>query len=141
MKNLDRLAAIFKQSTFNAKNNTDEQALNVKTLYKKWVDIPVGTYLEEGMFTLYKNVLYKVRDGKGHNKDASWNPEVAVSEFVRVQMEEIKEWLPYPEVEGYDLGDLVSHNEFVWESLFSEGKNVWEPSDAVPTLWRKLRPL
>lgn len=38
--------------------------------------------------------------------------------------------------DAYALGDRVTHNGATWESLVAG--NVWQPSDAVPTLWKKL---
>ena len=138
MRNINRLRAMFKQSTLDAVNNTDEQALDVKDLYGNWEDIPEGTYLKEGLFLNYEEDLYKVRDGHGHNKQSAWNPKDASSEFVKVQIEEEPEWKPYPEVEGYTFGQIVRHNGHRWENIYESGLNVWEPSDAVPTLWRNL---
>jgi hypothetical protein len=41
--------------------------------------------------------------------------------------------------DAYALGAQVTHNGFIWTSLVDA--NVWEPSDAVPSLWEKSGPV
>lgn len=55
---------------------TDEQALLVSDFYDIWEEIPDGTYLEAGRRVKYgvDGVLYKVKEGNGHNKQSTWNP-------------------------------------------------------------------
>lgn len=55
---------------------TDEQALLVSDFYDIWEQIPDGTYLEAGRRVKYgvDGVLYKVKEGNGHNKQSTWNP-------------------------------------------------------------------
>lgn len=62
---------------------TDEQALLVSDYYEAWDTIPVGTELKEGKRVRYlvDGLLYKVKEGKTHNKQDDWNPKDATSLF------------------------------------------------------------
>lgn len=83
----------------------------------------------------YDDVLYKVL--QSHTSQSDWTPDVAVSLYVRVSIEEWPEWVqPTGAHDAYNMGDKVSHNEKHWISLIDA--NVYEPTESVPTLWKEV---
>ena len=114
-----------------SKNATDEEALDNIVAFPKW---EVGKEYEKDFRLRYNNVLYKVL--QNHTSQADWTPDIAVSLYVRVSIEEWPEWIqPTGAHDAYNIGDKVSHNEKHWVSLIDA--NVYEPSESVPTLWEK----
>lgn len=139
-KTLKRMGAMFRQGRIDSVNNTDEQALDVKELYPTW-----ESYAEGYTFKVDDRVLFEANDElykvlTEHQKQSTWAPDVSPSLFVRIAKEEIPEWVqPQGSTDAYMIGDKVKHNGFVWISLVDN--NVWEPSDATPTLWEKGEPV
>ena len=112
-----------------SENATDEQALDNILAFPKW---EVGKEYAKDDRIRYENVLYKVL--QSHTSQADWTPDVAVSLYVEVSIEEWPEWVqPTGAHDAYELGAKVSHNEKHWISLIDA--NVYEPSESVPTLW------
>ena len=112
-------------------NLTDEEALDNVDVFPNWA---IGVSYETGDRVRYQEVLYKVL--QAHVSQEDWTPDVAVSLFVRVDDpgEEWPEWVqPAGAQDAYAMGAKVSHNEKHWISLIDA--NVWEPTEAVPTLW------
>lgn len=113
---------------------TDEQALAVPALYPKWradVDYAAETRV------VYNDILYKVITA--HKSQSDWTPDAAPSLFTKVLIADpnvIPEWEQPESTNPYMAGDKVTHNGFTWKSLVDN--NVWEPTDAVPTLWEKV---
>lgn len=68
--------AVQTQAKLSAVNNTDEQALAVKGLYKDWNDDPDGYHYDvdnpEDKRRNYNGGLWNLN--KSHNKQASWHP-------------------------------------------------------------------
>lgn len=134
---LEYLQSMLRQAKVSAKTNDDAEALDVKNLYEDWEQIKDGTELVVGTYLNYNENLYKVL--QTHNKQQTWNPEDAPSLFAKVLIpdpEEIPEWVQPSSTNPYMMGDKVRHNGYIWKSLVDN--NVWEPSDAVPTLWENL---
>lgn len=124
-----KLRAFIEQMSVNA---TDEEALDNILAYPKW---QVGKEYVKDERVRYEDVLYKVL--QNHTSQADWTPDVAVSLFVKVSVEEYPEWVqPTGSHDAYQKGDKVSHNGKHWESLIDA--NVYEPSESVPTLWAIL---
>ena len=112
-----------------SENATDEEALDNILAFPKW---EVGKEYVKDERIRYENVLYKVL--QSHTSQADWTPDVAVSLYVRVSIEEWPEWVqPQGSHDAYMKNDKCSHNEKHWISLVDS--NVWEPSENVPTLW------
>lgn len=110
-------------------NATDEEALGNILAFPKW---EVGKEYVKDERIRYENVLYKVL--QSHTSQADWTPDVAVSLFVKVSIEEYPDWVqPTGAHDAYNKGDKVTHKEKHWESLIDA--NVYEPSESVPTLW------
>ena len=87
-KSLDNLRAMHQQAKINSAGNTDEQAYEVAALYDYWPDIPDGTYLAAGKIVSHSDgILYRIIEGQGHKKQATWSPDVAVSMFTPIPKE------------------------------------------------------
>ena len=113
---------------------TDEQALEASVLYPAWKE---GVSYKKGYRVLYNDVLYSVL--MDHTSQSDWTPDVAPSLFAKVLISDpnvIPEWEQPESTNPYMKGDKVTHNGFTWESLIDN--NVWEPSDALSTLWKKV---
>lgn len=131
---LELLKSMLSQAKTSAKTNDDAEALEVKNLYEDWEMIQDGKEIVSGTYLNYNENLYKTL--QTHNKQQTWNPEDAPSLFAKVLIpdpEIIPEWEQPSSTNPYMKGDKVRHNGYIWQSLVDN--NVWEPSDAVPTLW------
>ena len=110
---------------------TDEQALAVPNLYPSWKEDKAYV---SGERILYNKTLYKVL--QDHTSQADWTPDAAPSLFAKVLIPDadvVPEWEQPDSTNPYMKGDKVSHNGYIWISLVDN--NVWEPTEAVPTLW------
>lgn len=114
-------------------NATDEEALDNILAYPKW---EVGKEYVKDDRIRYENVLYKVL--QSHTSQADWTPDVAVSLYVRVSIEEYPNWVqPTGSHDAYQKGDKVAHNEKHWESLIDA--NIWEPgTTGTESLWKEI---
>lgn len=137
-KTLNRLNAIAKQAVINSSNNTDEQALEVQSLYPEWASLAEGATLKVGDRVNHEGLLYKVL--QEHKKQATWNPADAPSLFARVLIVDpsvVPEWVQPDSTNPYMKGDKVTHNSKTWESLVDG--NVWEPGAVgTETLWKEI---
>lgn len=103
-------------------NATDEEALDNIMAFPKW-EVDRVYFLDERV--RYKDVLYKVL--QQHTSQEDWTPDVAVSLFVKVSIEEYPQWVqPTGSHDAYQKGDKVTHKEKHWVS--DVDNNVWEPS-------------
>ena len=114
---------------------TDEQALQVTTLYPLWD--ATKTYAV-GDRVRYAGNLYRCL--QPHTAQETWNPADAPSLWAKVLTSETGEILPWVQPDStnpYAKGDKVTHNGKTWESLVDN--NVWEPG-AVGTesLWKEV---
>lgn len=133
---LKTMGAMLTQAKINSVANTDEQALEVQSLYPEWDALAEGTTLKVGDRVNYLGLLYNVL--QEHQKQATWNPVDAPSLFAQVLIPDpsvIPEWVQPSSTNPYMKGDKVTHNGSTWESLVDN--NVWEPG-AVGTesLWQ-----
>ena len=138
-KALRNMQAMMRQAEINSESNTDEQALEVQSLYPNWeTDFKDGDTLTIGMRINYKDVLYKVL--QTHQKQSTWNPVDAPSLFAKVLNPDsniIMEWEQPNSTNGYMIGDKVIHNGIIYESLVDN--NVWEPgTTGTETLWKEV---
>ena len=114
-----KLRAFLEQMSANA---TDEEALDNSLAFPKW---EVGKEYVKDERIRYENVLYKVL--QSHTSQADWTPNIAVSLYVKVSIEEYPEWVqPQGAHDAYNKGDKVTHLEKHWESEIDA--NVYEPS-------------
>lgn len=111
----------------------DELALSVPMLYPAWRE---GVEYSVGYRVLHNEVLYKVLTA--HTSQETWTPDVSPSLFAKVLIVDenvVPKWEQPDSTNAYMKGDTVMHNGNTWVSLVDS--NVWEPTDAVPTLWEK----
>ena len=105
-----------------AKSVDDETALDHIEAFPKWE--VKKAYVKDDRVR-YENVLYKVL--QNHTSQSDWTPNVAVSLFVKISIEEYPQWVqPTGSHDAYQKGDKVAHKEKHWVSDI--GNNVWEPS-------------
>lgn len=111
-------------ASFAAESFTDEQALQVPSLYPVWSGEAVS--YKTGKRLLYLGTLYKVL--QDHISQSDWTPDVTASLYTKVLIPDstvIPEWEQPESTNGYMIGDKVSHNGKIWESAVNN--NVWEP--------------
>lgn len=114
---------------------SDEKALEVKALFPAWAD-HIGEAVAVGFRTYYDGKLYKCV--QSHTIQADWTPDATPALWVEVSLEEWPEWRqPTGSHDAYNTGDKCSHNGSHWVSLVDG--NVWEPSEATPTLWQLVQ--
>ena len=115
---------------------TDEQAMEVATIYDAW---QAGkTYAVDEFFTYGENEvgdpqLYKVV--QAHTSQADWTPEQAPSLYVAIGLDDsgYPVWSqPAGAHDAYDAGDIVNYNGTLYRSLIDG--NVYSP-DAYPAGW------
>lgn len=102
----------------------DEDALEAIDLFKEWRE---GEDYEIGDRVRLDEVLYSCL--QKHKSQSDWAPDVAVSLWAKVLIpdpEYIPEWEQPDSTNPYMKGDMVRHNDKVWESDIDN--NVWEPS-------------
>ena len=110
----------------------DSTAIEATTLFPKW---EIGKDYSVGIRLNYDNVLYKVL--QAHTSQTGWEPNVATSLFAKVLIPDpniIPEWVQPDSTNAYSIGDKVTYNGVVYESLIDN--NVWSP-DAYPAGWNK----
>lgn len=116
--------AVALAAAFAAESFTDEQALQVASLYPVWSGEAV-TY-KTGKRLLYLGTLYKVL--QDHTSQTDWMPDATPSLYAKVLIPDstvIQEWEQPKSTNGYMTGDKVSHNDKIWESAVDN--NTWEP--------------
>lgn len=128
----DKLTALVEAIKAVRASASDEVALSAKDIYPEW---KTETAYAVGDRVLYEDTLYKCL--QAHTSQDTWTPSEAVSLWAVVLIpdpEVIPEWVQPDSTNPYMQGNKVTHNGHTWESLIDN--NVWEPSEAVPTLWR-----
>ena len=115
----------------NMDDFSDYQATQIAELYPAWhidVNYRVGQIVRHGG-SLYRCVTE-------HASQADWTPDASASLWSGISFAEngVENWIqPTGAHDAYNVGDYVMHNGVKWVSLING--NVYEPSDAVPTLW------
>lgn len=115
---------------------TDEQAMEVATIYDPWIvgkSYVVGDYLTYGENSVGDLQLYKVV--QAHTSQADWTPDVVPSLFAAVGLDEqgYPVWSqPTGAHDAYNKGDIVDYNGTLYQSLIDG--NVYSP-DAYPAGW------
>lgn len=116
-------------------NLDDEAALEIIDVFPAWSGD--GVTYNVGDRVRYNGVLYKCL--QAHTSQPDWTPTAAPSLWAQVLIPDpgdIPEWIQPDSTNPYMTGDKVRHNGHVWRSLVDN--NVWEPSEALPTLWEML---
>ena len=139
MNKLQALEQMRKVLQMFAASLTEEQALEVSTIYDAWEvgkTYTIGTYLTYGENNVGDPQLYKVV--QEHVSQAAWTPDATASLYVAIGLD--KEGYPiWSQPTGahdaYNTGDIVDYNGSLYESLIDG--NVYSP-DGYPAGWKKL---
>lgn len=119
-KAIEKLKAMRKQAEINAAGNTDAQACETSALYEYWPDIPEGTMLEAGTIVQHSDgILYRVKEGQGHQKQSTWAPDATPSLFTPI---------PKPEESG------TKDNPIAWVEGMESEEGKYYISDGVKYL-------
>ena len=115
---------------------TDEQAMEVATIYDPWA---VGKAYSVGEFVTYGEngvgdpQLYKVV--QAHTSQADWLPDATPALYVAIGLDDAgyPVWSqPTGAHDAYNTGDIVDYNGSLYQSLIDG--NVYSP-DAYPAGW------
>ena len=115
---------------------TDEQAMEVVTVYDPWAvgkTYAVGDFLTYGKNGVGDPQLYKV--AQAHTSQADWTPATAASLFTPVGLNDsgYPVWSqPTGAHDAYNKGDVVDYNGTLYKSLING--NVHSP-EAYPAGW------
>ena len=118
---------------------TDEQAMDVATIYDQWAvgkSYAVGEFVTYGTNGVGDPQLYKVV--QAHTAQADWTPDVTASLFVAVGLDDkgYPVWSqPTGAHDAYNIGDIVDYNGTLYESLING--NVYSP-EAYPAGWKQV---
>ena len=131
-KQLQQLSLAISYVVQNMDGFSDYQALQVASIYPEW---HVGVDYRIGQVVRYQGQLYRcVQD---HASQADWTPGTASLWNAITLTDGVEEWeQPTGAQDAYNVGDHVMHDGIEWVSLVNG--NVWEPSEAVPTLWERV---
>lgn len=131
----EMVSAVKRMLSSSVADLTDEQALEVASLYPTWHSM-IGKEATTGQRLWDNEKLWKVL--QPHTVMENWRPEDSPSLYVEVTIEEIPDWKqPVGSTDAYNTGDKVKHNGLVWESLIDG--NVWEPGAVgSENLWKQV---
>lgn len=145
-KSLIKLKSISKQAKINSVDNTDEQALEVQSLYPDWISFPDGHEFKkdrDGKGTPdrvnYFDVLYKVK--QDHAKQSTWNPKDTTSLFTPIKKESETGTIdnPISWVSGMECeeGLYYVENDIIYLCTRSSGIGLYySPSELVGTYFK-----
>lgn len=126
----DVIEAVKKMLSSSTVELSDEDALAVAALYPTWAS-KIGEQVGVGERYWYDGKLWKVI--QSHTVQENWTPDVSVSLFTEVTIDEWPEWIqPTGAQDAYSIGDKVTFNGVHYVSLI--GNNVWSP-EALPSGW------
>ena len=125
-----------------AEGLTDEQAALVSALYDDWSGGAVG--YKVGDRRRYKGNLYRCL--QDHTSQPAWTPADAPSIWAEVlpgqdgnePTEGYAEWIQPEATNGYSVGDRVTDEGHLWESLVNN--NVDKPGTDNGFRWKDLGP-
>ena len=115
---------------------TDEQAMEIATIYDPWAvgkSYSVGEFVTYGENSVGDPQLYKVV--QAHTSQADWTPDTAVSLFTAIGLDEkgYPVWSqPTGAHDAYNTGDIVDYNGTLYQSRIDG--NTYSP-EAYPAGW------
>ena len=115
---------------------TDEQALEIATVYPAWQSgwaYSVGEVISYGTNSLGDPQLYKVV--QAHTSQAEWTPDATPALYDAFGLDEsgYPIWAqPSGAHDAYNAGDIVNYNGTLYQSTING--NVWAP-DVYPAGW------
>ena len=119
---------------------TDEQALEIATIYPKWMSGKVyskGELVTYGENTVGDPQLYRVV--ASHTSQSDWTPDVASSLFTSIGLNNsgYVVWSqPTGAHDAYNMGDIVEYNGTLYKSIMDG--NVYSP-DVYPSGWEVFK--
>lgn len=117
-----------------AANNLDDvDALEAVQLFPLWND---SAKYEINDKVRFQNILYKCL--QEHIAQPTWTPINAPSLWAKVLIPDeniIPEWEQPDSTNGYQIGDQVSYNGKIYESVIAN--NIWSP-EAYPAGWKEI---
>ena len=124
------IEAVKKMLASSTENLSDEEALEVAALYPTWIS-KEGSQVNVGERYWYDGKLYKVV--QSHTVQSNWTPDVSVSLFTEVSIEEWPEWVqPTGSTDAYKIGDKVTFEEVHYISKIDY--NTYSPIE-YPAGW------
>lgn len=122
------MEAVKKMLSSSVTDLSDEEALSVAALYPTWAS-KVGEQVNTGERYWYDGKLYKVV--QQHTVQDDWTPDVSVSLFTEVTIEEWPELVvPIPSSNPYMIGDKVTYNGKHYICVMDN--TVWTPDEYAP---------
>lgn len=119
---------------------TDEQALEVATIYDPWAagkTYAVGEYVTYGENNVGDPQLYKVV--QTHTSQSDWTPDVSASLYDAIGLDDAgyPVWSqPTGAHDAYNTGDVVDYNGTLYQSLIDG--NTYSP-EAYPAGWAEYK--
>ena len=121
-----------------AANLTDEQAMEVSTIYDPWTvgkSYAVGEFFTYGENSVGDPQLYKVV--QAHTSQVDWTPDVSTSLYDAIGLDDAgyPVWSqPTGSHDAYNAGDIVDYNGTLYQSLIDG--NTYSP-EAYPQGWKE----
>ena len=115
---------------------TDEQAMEVATIYPAWGigrSYSVGEVVTYGTNSVGDPQLYRIV--QAHTSQSDWTPDITPALYDAFGLDEqgYPVWSqPAGAHDAYNTGDIVNYNGTLYKSLIDG--NVWAP-DAYPAGW------
>lgn len=116
---------------------TDDEAMEIASVYEPWEvgkTYTANTFLRYGENGVGDPQLYKVV--QTHTSQADWRPDATPSLYTAIGLDDEGHavWSqPTGAHDAYNIGDIVSYNGILYESLING--NVYSP-EAYPAGWR-----
>lgn len=116
----------------SAPTMTDAQALELSELFEDW---QAGEDYAAGVIVRYDGNLYRV--AQAHTSQADWLPDATAALYTPVSFSGgYEEWKqPTGAHDAYNIGDKVTHNGSIYESLIN-GNTTVPGSD--PRWWKEI---
>ena len=136
MNRLQRAEQLRRALQMFASSLSDEQALEIATVYPKWESgkaYSVGEFITFGENAVGDPQLYKVIET--HTSQADWTPDTAPSLFTAIGLNDsgYPIWSkPTGAHDAYNTGDIVDYNGTLYKCLMDG--NVYSP-DEYPQGW------
>lgn len=117
---------------------TEEQAMEISTVYDSWVvgkQYKGGEYFTYGVNEVGDPQLYKVNEGMDHTSQADWLPDATPSLYTAIGLDDsgYPIWAqPTGAQDAYNIGDVVNYNGTLYKSLING--NTYSP-EAYPAGW------
>lgn len=133
MNKLQRAEQLRRTLQMFADSLTEEQALEIATVYPEWESgkvYKVGEYFTYGVNSVGDPQLYKV--AQAHTSQDDWTPDVTTSLYIAIGLDDngYPLWSkPTGAHDAYNTGDIVDYNGTLYVSIIDG--NIWSPDEYV----------